>query len=121
MRLRVAMLFALFTALGPRPVLADGGLPEVSSLQAGPFAASLHNDSPSLVTGANTLTLEVAGLPARSSVRLTLAGPHQQLLEVPLRPVQVLDGPADEGLGGHPHAPDATSHTMAEGGLMPQA
>ena len=37
-------------------------------MQAGPFAASLHNHSPSLVTGASTRTLEVVAPSAAAAI-----------------------------------------------------
>jgi hypothetical protein len=96
--------FALPIALGVlvvsvAPVLADGGLPEIGTLRAGPFTATLHNDAATLVTGSNTLTVEVPSLPDRHAVSLSLTGPSGERVDVPLRPVQVLDGPPD----GHSH------------------
>ena len=88
-------------AIGALPALAhEGGLPELASLQVGPFLATVHNDAPTLVTGANTLTVEVPMLVAEAhTVGLILEGPRGERLEVPLRSVQVLGGPDDEHTG----------------------
>lgn len=123
------MIFALTLAARAIPVLADGGLPQLASFHAGPFTAGLYDNAPTLVTGANTLTVQVPGLPDHHAVNLSLAGPHGQRLDVPLRPVQVLDGPPDmhamPGMAEGPttapsgHFDQSSTQTMASMGDMP--
>jgi hypothetical protein len=97
---RAAVLLALVLVLaGARPVLAGVGLPRLASLKAGPYAITLHNDSPSLVTGRNTLTVEITGATNDHAIDLTLIGATGQRLIVPLHTVTVLGdgaGHADE-------------------------
>lgn len=117
---RFALPFAAalaVTVVGAMPALAGGGLPEIGSLQAGPFAATLHNDSPTMVSGRNTLTVGILSLPDHFAVSLSLTGPQGQHLDVPLRPVLVLDA-GDEhgsesdshGSGDHQAAPELGGH-----------
>ena len=115
MRRFVLPVAVVLAVAGAAPAFADGGLPELANLHVGSFTAALHNDSPTLVTGSNSLTVEVPALPDRHAVSLSLSGPHGQRLDVPLRAVQVLDGAADEH-SGHTHAHDmaamADSHAQ---------
>src|SRR5919201_1438151 len=104
MRRFVLPVAVVLAVAGAAPAFADGGLPELANLQVGSFSATLHNDSPTLVTGSNSLTIEVPALPDRHTVNLSLSGPHGQHLDVPLRPLQVIGAPADEH-GGHTDAP----------------
>ena len=108
----IALLLAVAGAI---PVLADGGLPEIANLDAGPFTATLHNDAPTLMTGSNTLTLEIPALPDRHAVSLSLAGPRGERLDVPLRPLQVLDGPSDAHSVGHGDTHAAAQTDAASG------
>ena len=97
---RIAVAFAaLLLAAGTTPALAGGGLPKVTSIEVGPHRASIHNDSPSVLTSSNTLTVEIADLTADHRVSLTLVGPNGERIAVPLSAVAVLDGP-DGGHGG---------------------
>jgi hypothetical protein len=90
---------------------AGAGLPMVASLQVGPHQAALHNDSPALRKGGNTLTVEIPTLPAGATVGLAFRGPAGQVLSVPLRPVTVLPGGERDshGAGGTAGATVATS------------
>src|SRR6266516_4241491 len=81
----MAIAVALALTASAIPVLADGGLPQVATLRAGPLTAQLYDNAPTLVTGSNTLTLQVPALPDHHAVNLSLAGPHGQRLDVPLR------------------------------------
>ncbi|HEU5315675.1 MAG TPA: hypothetical protein VFX49_06160, partial [Chloroflexota bacterium] len=87
---------------------AGGGLPALAGLDVGPYRATLHNDSPWLRRGANTLTIEIPALPSGEHVALWLRGPLGQLVNVPLQPVRVLGatgrtgaGAGDSGDSGH--------------------
>jgi hypothetical protein len=106
------LLMASVTSAGAGP-----GLPKVASLTAGPYTATLHNDSPTLRKGANTLTVEISSLPPDHHVTLQLRGPTGQVLHVPLRPVKVLggvgghgDAPGAHGAERSPHAEELDSH-----------
>jgi hypothetical protein len=79
------------------PVQAGVGMPEIGSLQVGFYRAHLLNDSAGLRRGTNTLTVHIPDLPAGDDVTLRLHGPEGELIDVPLRPLRVLNGPA----GGH--------------------
>jgi hypothetical protein len=95
---RFALPLALVLGVaGAAPVLAGAGLPKLASLQPGPYRATLHNDSHTLVAGRNTLTVEIARLPEQHQVFLTLVGPAGLQLDVPLRPVLRLDDPDGHG------------------------
>jgi hypothetical protein len=107
MRRTAVAIAALLLAAGTTPAFAGAGLPKVASIEVGPHRASLHNDSPSLLTGTNTLTLEIADLAADHRVSLTLVGPRGEQIGVPLSTVIVLAGP-DGGHGG-----EADSHAAA--------
>ena len=100
MRLVLASLIAILLAIGASTVFAGGGLPQVGQIQVGPYAAALHNDSPTLITGANALTVEIPDLPAGSRVSLSLDGPDGTSVVVPLKTVRVLGGHSDGGHGG---------------------
>jgi hypothetical protein len=115
MRPLVGGLIALVLSLSAAPVFAGGGLPKLGTIQAGPYQAALHNDSPTLVTGANTLTVALAALPDGTTVSLYLDGPNGESIDVPLKPVRVLGGP-DAGHGGEEdsHAAGADAHTDSD-------
>jgi hypothetical protein len=99
-RLAIGVAAVVLTVAASAPsALADGGLPELASVQAGPFTAGLYNNAPTLVTGSNTLTVQIPALPDHHAVTLSLDGPHGQQLDVSLRPVQTLDGPPDMHAG----------------------
>jgi hypothetical protein len=68
-------------------------MPEIGSLQVGPYRARLLNDSVGLRQGPNTLTVHIPDLPAGHGVTLRLHGPGGELIDVPLRPLRVLRGP----------------------------
>lgn len=107
MRRTAVAIAALLLAAGTTPAFAGAGLPKVASIEVGPHRASLHNDSPSLLTGTNTLTVEIADLAADHRVSLTLVGPRGEQIGVPLSTVIVLAGPG----GGHGGGED--SHAAA--------
>lgn len=91
---------ALLLVTAATGVWAGSGLPRLAALDIGPYYATLHNDSPALRKGANTLTVEIPSLPAGQQVELWLRGPAGQLLAVPLLPVRVLGGAATGGEHG---------------------
>jgi hypothetical protein len=98
-------LVAILALANVETALAGVGLPRLTDLQAGPYTATLRNDSPSLVVGSNTLTLEMPSELDVRAVRLLLHGPHGQTIEVPLRPVAMLGGASDG------RSPDAERHS----------
>jgi hypothetical protein len=121
---RIVPIAALLAATAVQPVFAAGGLPLIASIQVGPHQAALHNDSPTLATGPNLISVELASLPAGTVISLTLAGPQGEAIAVPLSKVTVLDGPdgghggaegahADTGLSGHDVAPPADHSGMS--------
>lgn len=85
------------------PAWASAGLPKLATLQLDKAKATLYNDSPTLLTGSNTLTLEIADLPEGLLVDLKLVGPEGQIIPVDLRPLTITEGPADAH-GGDAHA-----------------
>ena len=89
----------------PAPVQAGVGMPEIGSLQIGPYRAHLLNDSAGLRRGTNTLTVHIPDLPLGDDVTLRLYGPGGELINVPLRPLRVLSGPE----GGHAVATASTA------------
>lgn len=110
---RVALPLSMAIAMvAAAPALAGGGMPKLADLHAGPHSVTLHNDSPRLGTGHNLLTVEIPTLPGDHSVGLHLEGPHGQVVEVPLRKLIVLDGPADAHGGGQ----DDHGDDRADGG-----
>ncbi|MCC7368751.1 MAG: hypothetical protein IT306_10035 [Chloroflexi bacterium] len=106
MRRTAVAVAALLLAAGTTPALAGGGLPKVASIEVGPHRAAVHNDSPSLLTGSNTLTVEIGDLTADHRVSLMLIGPRGEQIAVPLGPVIVLDGPGGGHGGGEASAPN---------------
>jgi hypothetical protein len=108
----VGFLVVFVGVFASAPVLADGGLPELGRVPVGPFMAVLHNDSPTLVTGRNMLTVEVGSLPEHHALALGLVGPHGQQLEVPLRPLEFIDGVEED----HANHPDDHGTTQPDGG-----
>ena len=95
------------------PALASG-LPKVASIQIGPHQVALYNDSPTLVTGSNTLTVEIGSLPDDSTISLSLSGPQGQTIDVPLKPVLLLGGHDEMGDSGHDAMPmPASGHDAA--------
>ena len=110
-----APLAALLVVAATTPAFAGGGLPLIASVRAGPFEAALHNDSPTLTTGPNLISVELASLPADHVVSLRLDGPRGEAIAVPLSKVTVLDGPEDAHGGAEgAHGKDApTEHGAA--------
>ena len=106
-RIAVA-LAALLLAAGASPVLAGGGTPKLVNIDAGPHLAELSNDSPSLMTGSNTLTVQIRDLPADHTVLLALEGPNGARVAVPLTRVIVLGDLEDDH---HSHAEDGDDHS----------
>lgn len=100
MRLLPLPTTALLVLTLASPALAGVGMPKIADLRAGPHAAAIHNDSPMLRTGSNTLTVEIPSLPVGRTVSLRLMSPGGQTVEVPLRRPVVLSGPAEDH-GGH--------------------
>lgn len=97
--------------------LASSGLPKLASAQLGTYTVAIHGDSPGAHTGANTLTVEVAGLDASKAVHLSLQGPNGELVPVRLQPLTDLGGPD----AGHDHAAaePATAAGSEHAGHMP--
>ncbi|TAK22702.1 MAG: hypothetical protein EPO26_10590 [Chloroflexota bacterium] len=108
MRKAALSLAATLAVAWVSPIFAGAGLPRLGDLRAGPYAATLSNDSPTLVVGRNTLTLELPPEIGTRTVRLALLGPHGQTLIVPLRPVAVL------GRAGDTNGGEADSHSEAK-------
>lgn len=105
-----APLLALFLALfAPASALAGAGLPRLARMDIGPYQALIMNDSPQLRTGTNTLTIAVPDLPLGTDISLRFSGPSGQVIAVPLKPLRVLSGPADDH-GGDGHSNGAESH-----------
>lgn len=105
---RTAVAFAaLLMATGTSPVLAGGGTPKLANVDAGPHLAELFNDSPTLVTGANSLTVRIRALTAEHTVSLTLEGPNGQRVPALLTSVVVV-GELEED--GHSHAEEGDDH-----------
>jgi hypothetical protein len=101
------LLLLLLLLLNAAPAGAGVGLPEVGSLQIGPYRARLLNDSAGLRTGRNTLTVHIADLPADHRATLRLHGPRGEVIDVPLRPLRVLPGPAGGHAAGAATTPEA--------------
>jgi hypothetical protein len=99
------LLLLLWLLHAAAPVQAGVGMPEIGSLQIGSYRAHLLNDSAGLRRGTNTLTVHIPDLPAGDDVTLRLHGPEGELIDVPLRPLRVLSGPA----GGHAVATASTA------------
>jgi hypothetical protein len=83
---------ALLVAASTTVASAGAGLPKVAEVQAGPYRAALHNDSPAVRKGGNTLTVEIPSLPPGQIVALQLRSSGGQLLRVPLVPLVQLQG-----------------------------
>ncbi len=122
----IATLFLLLLApAAARPAFASGGLPMLGMIDAGPYRAALHNDSPTLVTGANAITVQIDALPEGSTVRLMFDGAANTSIDVPLTNVLVVGGfggshgiaAHDQGHGGIAGHGDA--HAPAVGSPVP--
>lgn len=117
--LLIALLFTLAPAL---PAHAGAGLPKLASLKLGEVQATVLNDSPSLKTGTNLLTLEISDLPAGHQVALALVGPGGQRVPVSLRPLVYVEGVADahesdgHGEDGAGHGSNSAGHGSSGGG-----
>lgn len=93
------------------PVQAGAGLPKLASFTVGEISATVQNDSPTLKTGTNVLTLQISELPEGYRAELTLVGPAGQSVPVPLKPLVVLEGPAEaHGDDGHGAEESAAGH-----------
>ena len=73
---------------------ATGGLPRLGQLQVGPYSVTLYNDSPTLVTGRNVLTLELPG-DAADTAHIDFVGPDGRARAVRLQRVSIFGGAAD--------------------------
>ncbi len=104
-RFALPLACALILAM-PAAGRAHEGLPDVAAVQAGPYVVTVLNDSPTLATGRNAVTVQAPDLPAGYTVALTFTGPSGEVVAVPLQPVWVLDGAgpghdaAEHGAGG---------------------
>jgi hypothetical protein len=97
---RIALPAALLLVLtAATPALANAGLPKIASLQVGSHVVAVHGDSPSLHTGTNTLTVEIADLTPDHTVTLSLKGPSGQSVAVPLEDLVILSGPDEHSHG----------------------
>lgn len=92
LKLLLTSVLALGLLLNTTDALASGGLPLLCDLQAGPYSVALHNDSPSLVVGRNTLTLELPAEAEGRDIQLSLVGAGGKILTVGLHRVTVLGG-----------------------------
>ncbi|HEY5475249.1 MAG TPA: hypothetical protein VIK11_00920, partial [Tepidiformaceae bacterium] len=92
LKLLLTSVLALGLLLNTTDALASGGLPLLCDLQAGPYSVALHNDSPSLVVGRNTLTLELPAEAEGRDIQLSLVGAGGEILTVGLHRVTVLGG-----------------------------
>ena len=99
------LLLLLWLLNAAAPVQAGVGMPEIGSLQIGSYRAHLLNDSAGLRRGTNTLTVHIPDLSGGDDVTLRLHGPGGELIDVQLRPLRVLSGPA----GGHAVATASTA------------
>jgi hypothetical protein len=131
----VPLLAAALSFAVAVPAMASGGLPLLSSIEAGPYSIALYNDSPTLVTGRNVLTLEIPAAADSARVQFELVASGGQSFPVRLRPVSVLGGggstandmagmadmpgmPANSAPDGHSaggHSPAGTSESAAPG------
>ena len=101
---RIAIaIAALLLAAGSSPVMAGGGVPKLANVDAGPHTAEIFNDSPSVLTGANTVTVKIRELSADHTVQLELIGPNGEHVQVRIARVILLD-PLDDD--EHSHAED---------------
>jgi hypothetical protein len=125
----LGILLVLITTL---PAQAGTGMPEIGWTQMGPYRARLMNDSATIRTGANTLTVHVPDLPVGEGVTLQLHGPRGEVIDVPLYRLRLLGDagerhavapassiiPASGSTGtmsaGHGHAPTAEAATRVE-------
>lgn len=116
---RIAVALAvLLLAAGASPVLAGGGTPKLGNIDAGPHLAELSNDSPSLMTGSNTLTVQIRDLPADHTVLLALEGPNGARVAVPLTRVIVL-GDLEDDHHSHDESGDDHSSTPPDAHTAP--
>jgi hypothetical protein len=107
MRTLATLLSLLVVLAVPTRTWASAGLPQIASLQVGPYRVQIWNDSPSLRTWDNTVTLAVPDLPNGGQVYLALQSPAGRTVAVPLQPLRVLDGP---DTAGHGDGPDTTGN-----------
>lgn len=118
MRKLAAAATVLLAVSVAAPVYAGAGIPKIATLQLDQATATLYNDSPTLLTGKNTLTLEIADLPEGLLVELKLIGPEGQVIPVDLKPLTIVEGPADaHGADSHgeedAHGAEADAHGEA--------
>ncbi|HWI60521.1 MAG TPA: hypothetical protein VNT75_01645 [Symbiobacteriaceae bacterium] len=90
---------ALLVLTAVTPAYAGGGLPVLTALKAGPAEITVYGDSLFLHPGSNTLTLEATGVAEDAKITLQLTGPSGQVVNVPIGPLQYIQGP-DGGHGG---------------------
>ena len=90
---------ALLVLSAVTPAYAGGGLPVLTALKAGTAEITVYGDSLFLHPGTNTLTLEATGVAEDAKITLSLTGPNGQLVQVPIGPLQYIQGP-DGGHGG---------------------
>jgi hypothetical protein len=100
LKLLLTSVLALGLLLNTTDALASGGLPLLCDLQAGPYSVALHNDSPSLVVGRNTLTLELPAEAEGRDIQLSLVGAGGEILTVGLHRVTVLGGGTTKDMPG---------------------
>lgn len=113
---RLATLLGLFVLLSvPTRAWASAGLPQIASLHVGPYHVQIWNDSPSLRTGNNTVTLAVPDLPSGGRVYLALQSPAGRTVAAPLQPLLVLDGPETAGHEADAHSEGGTGEADAHG------
>lgn len=111
---------ALLLVLGiAAPAFADGSLPLIAVVQAGPYRVSIHNDSKHLRSGTNRITLEVDGKPTAHSVSVTLVSPDGQTMKVPMRNLIVLGSASadDHSHGASPNSPGSSSDHSSMGSM----
>jgi len=122
MRNAVLLVGATLGLIVATPALASGGLPRLGELHAGPHQVVLYNDSPGLVVGQNTLSLELPPGVSGDAVQLALLHKANETLLVSMHPVIELAN-ADAGATSHgdaagAHAPAPPGHDM-HGMTMP--
>lgn len=109
-RILPAIAAALVLVAGTAaPAFAGAGLPVLSTMTVGQTEVTLYGDSLFVHTGTNKLTLEVTGLPEGATMALNLTGPDGQVVQVPLKPLRFVEGPAEDHGGEHGEEPAAAS------------
>jgi hypothetical protein len=101
--LKSSLALAVVTAALSGGAIASAGLPQLATVQVGPYPVALYNDSATAVTGANTFALAVEGLKPDAWLELELRGPSGERVPVTLKRITGL-------AAGHSHGEDADSH-----------